>query len=95
MHTRKRHQEMFQERNQKMASADQENQSPPAEAKAAKRWSVASASSDKSSVSVKTSTFYLLHLQLSPPSAPLCLQHHPSKIRAPNWSQLSFAPQNI
>lgn len=58
MHTRKRHQEMFQDRNKKLQSADKESESPPGDAKAAKRWSVSSASSDKTSMSVKTSTFF-------------------------------------
>lgn len=58
MHTRKRHQEMFQDRNKKLQSADKESESPPGDTKAAKRWSVSSASSDKTSMSVKTSTFF-------------------------------------
>lgn len=51
---------MFQDRNKKIQSADKESESPPGDAKAAKRWSVSSASSDKTSMSVKSSTFFLL-----------------------------------
>lgn len=64
MHTRKRHQEMFQERNKKIQGADKESESPPGDAKAAKRWSVSSASSDKTSMSVTSSTSSFSHLQL-------------------------------
>lgn len=54
MHTRKRHQDMFQDLNRKIHSADKDRESPPVDAKAAKRWSVSSASSDKTNMSVKT-----------------------------------------
>uniref|UniRef100_A0A3Q3N5V7 Uncharacterized protein n=1 Tax=Labrus bergylta TaxID=56723 RepID=A0A3Q3N5V7_9LABR len=40
MHTRKRHQDMFQDLNRKIHSADKDRESPPVDAKAAKRWSV-------------------------------------------------------
>ncbi|XP_068426648.1 adhesion G protein-coupled receptor B1 isoform X6 [Clinocottus analis] len=51
MHTRKRHQDMFQDLNRKIHSADKDRESPPVDAKAAKRWSVSSASSDKTNMS--------------------------------------------
>lgn len=60
MHTRKRHQDMFLDLNKKIHSADKERESPPVDAKAAKRWSVSSASSDKTNMSVKSSTFFIL-----------------------------------
>lgn len=60
MHTRKRHQDMFQDLNRKIHSADKERESPPVDAKAAKRWSVSSASSDKTNMSVKSSTLFVL-----------------------------------
>lgn len=56
MHTRKRHQDMFQDLNRKIHSADKDRESPPVDAKAAKRWSVSSASSDKTNMSVKSLT---------------------------------------
>lgn len=58
MHTRKRHQDMFQDLNRKIHSADKDRESPPVDAKAAKRWSVSSASSDKTNMSVKSSTLF-------------------------------------
>uniref|UniRef100_A0A669EXJ8 Adhesion G protein-coupled receptor B1 n=1 Tax=Oreochromis niloticus TaxID=8128 RepID=A0A669EXJ8_ORENI len=39
MHTRKRHQDMFQDLNRKIHSADKDRESPPVDAKATKRWS--------------------------------------------------------
>uniref|UniRef100_A0A3P8VWU6 Adhesion G protein-coupled receptor B1 n=1 Tax=Cynoglossus semilaevis TaxID=244447 RepID=A0A3P8VWU6_CYNSE len=56
MHTRKRHQDMFQDLNRKIHNADKDRESPPVEAKAAKRWSVSSASSDKTNMSDKQQT---------------------------------------
>uniref|UniRef100_A0AAQ4RKF5 Adhesion G protein-coupled receptor B1a n=1 Tax=Gasterosteus aculeatus aculeatus TaxID=481459 RepID=A0AAQ4RKF5_GASAC len=56
MHTRKRHQDMFQDLNRKIHSADKDRESPPVDAKAAKRWSVSSASSDKTNLSDKQQT---------------------------------------
>ncbi|XP_028983788.1 adhesion G protein-coupled receptor B1 isoform X8 [Betta splendens] len=56
MHTRKRHQDMFQDLNRKIHSADKDRESPPVDAKAAKRWSVSSASSDKTNMSDKLQT---------------------------------------
>ncbi|KAF7648050.1 hypothetical protein LDENG_00162730 [Lucifuga dentata] len=55
MHTRKRHQDMFQDLNRKIHT-DMDRESPPVDAKAAKRWSVSSASSDKTSTSDKQQT---------------------------------------
>lgn len=60
MHTRKRHQDMFQDLNRKIHSADKDRESPPVDAKAAKRWSVSSASSDKTNMSVKSLTLFVL-----------------------------------
>ncbi|XP_047454633.1 adhesion G protein-coupled receptor B1 isoform X9 [Mugil cephalus] len=56
MHTRKRHQDMFQDLNRKIHNADKDRESPPVDAKAAKRWSVSSASSDKTNMSDKQQT---------------------------------------
>ncbi|XP_028325891.1 adhesion G protein-coupled receptor B1 isoform X3 [Gouania willdenowi] len=56
MHTRKRHQDMFQDLNRKIHCADKDRVSPPVDAKAAKRWSVSSASSDKTNMSDKPQT---------------------------------------
>ncbi|XP_068616631.1 adhesion G protein-coupled receptor B1 [Brachionichthys hirsutus] len=53
MHTRKRHQDMFQDLSRKIHSADTERESPPVDVKLAKRWSVSSASSDKTNMSDK------------------------------------------
>ena len=47
---------MFQDLNRKIHSADKDRESPPVDAKAAKRWSVSSASSDKTNMSVKSLT---------------------------------------
>ena len=58
MHTRKRHQDMFQDLNRKIHSADKDRESPPVDAKAAKRWSVSSASSDKTNMSVTSLTLF-------------------------------------
>uniref|UniRef100_A0A667ZTM7 Adhesion G protein-coupled receptor B1 n=1 Tax=Myripristis murdjan TaxID=586833 RepID=A0A667ZTM7_9TELE len=67
MHTRKRHQDMFQDLNRKIHSADKDRESPPVDAKAAKRWSVSSTSSDKTNMSV--GSFFLCsdstHLAIS------------------------------
>ncbi|XP_055083666.1 adhesion G protein-coupled receptor B1-like isoform X1 [Periophthalmus magnuspinnatus] len=52
MHTRKRHQDMFQELSRKTYT---DRESPP-EGRAAKRWSVSSASSDKTNMSEKQQT---------------------------------------
>lgn len=56
MHTRKRHQDMFQDLNRKIHSADQDRASPPGDGKAGKRWSVSSAGSDKTIMSDKQQT---------------------------------------
>lgn len=71
MHTRKRHQDMFQDLNRKIHSAEKDRESPPVDAKAAKRWSVSSASSDKTNMSVKSLTLFCsvpspLYLMLLP-----------------------------
>ncbi|KAM6967523.1 adhesion G protein-coupled receptor B1 [Aplochiton taeniatus] len=56
MHTRKRHQDMFQDLNRKIHSADKDRESPPVDGKAGKRWSVSSAGSDKTTMSDKQQT---------------------------------------
>ncbi|XP_070407373.1 adhesion G protein-coupled receptor B1 isoform X7 [Nothobranchius furzeri] len=56
MHTRKRHQDMFQDLSRKIHSADKDRDSPPVDAKAAKRWSVSSTGSDKTNMSDKQQT---------------------------------------
>ncbi|XP_057689627.1 adhesion G protein-coupled receptor B1-like isoform X2 [Corythoichthys intestinalis] len=56
MHTRKRHHDMFQDLNRKTDCADMDVESPPVDAKATKRWSVSSASSDKTNISDKQQT---------------------------------------
>nr|XP_061804441.1 adhesion G protein-coupled receptor B1 isoform X3 [Nerophis lumbriciformis] len=54
MHTRKRHQDMFQDLSRKIHSADKDRESPPVDA--TKRWSVSSAGSDKTNMSDKQQT---------------------------------------
>ncbi|KAL2085025.1 hypothetical protein ACEWY4_020543 [Coilia grayii] len=56
MHTRKRHQDMFQELNRKVQHADRDRESPPGDTKAGKRWSVSSGGSDKTNMSDKQQT---------------------------------------
>nr|XP_056709997.1 adhesion G protein-coupled receptor B1-like isoform X2 [Euleptes europaea] len=51
MHTRKRHQDMFQDLNRKLQHAEKEKESPTADSKALKRWSVSSGGSDKTNTS--------------------------------------------
>ncbi|RXN00482.1 Brain-specific angiogenesis inhibitor 1 [Acipenser ruthenus] len=48
MHTRKRHQDMFQDLNRKLQHAERE--SPPGDSKSVKRWSVSSGGSDKTNL---------------------------------------------
>ncbi|KAG2464909.1 AGRB1 protein, partial [Polypterus senegalus] len=47
MHTRKRHQDMFQDLNRKLQHSEKERESPPVDGKSVKRWSVSSGGSDK------------------------------------------------
>ncbi|KAJ8290868.1 hypothetical protein GJAV_G00018580 [Gymnothorax javanicus] len=54
MHTRKRHQDMFQDLNRKMQHSDRD--SPPVDGKSVKRWSVSSGGSDKTNLSDKQQT---------------------------------------
>lgn len=84
MHTRKRHQDMFQDLNRKIHSADKDRESPPVDAKAAKRWSVSSTSSDKTNMSVRrfflcsdSTHLTISHLILFPffQSLPLSWEH--------------------
>ncbi|MGH0114422.1 UNVERIFIED_CONTAM: hypothetical protein FKN15_015924 [Acipenser sinensis] len=48
MHTRKRHQDMFQDLNRKLQHTERE--SPPGDSKSVKRWSVSSGGSDKTNL---------------------------------------------
>lgn len=52
MHTRKRHQDMFQDLNRKLQHAEKDRESPPVDSKPGKRWSVSSGGSDKTNLSV-------------------------------------------
>ncbi len=54
MHTRKRHQDMFQDLNRKLQHAEKDRDSPPVDGKTGKRWSVSSGGSDKTNLSVRT-----------------------------------------
>ncbi|XP_048850381.1 adhesion G protein-coupled receptor B1-like isoform X2 [Brienomyrus brachyistius] len=56
MHTRKRHQDMFQDLNRKMQHAEKERESPPSDSKSVQRWSVSSGGSDKTNLSDKPQT---------------------------------------
>uniref|UniRef100_A0A671Q6I8 Brain-specific angiogenesis inhibitor 1-like n=1 Tax=Sinocyclocheilus anshuiensis TaxID=1608454 RepID=A0A671Q6I8_9TELE len=53
MHTRKRHQDMFQDLNRKLQHAEKDRDSPPVDGKTGKRWSVSSGGSDKTNLSVR------------------------------------------
>lgn len=53
MHTRKRHQDMFQDLNRKLQHAEKDRDSPPVDGKPGKRWSVSSGGSDKTNLSVR------------------------------------------
>ncbi|RMC14727.1 hypothetical protein DUI87_06900 [Hirundo rustica rustica] len=50
MHTRKRHQDMFQDLNRKLQHAEKEKESPTTDSKVIKRWSVSSGGSDKTNL---------------------------------------------
>ncbi|XP_033849020.2 adhesion G protein-coupled receptor B1-like isoform X2 [Acipenser ruthenus] len=54
MHTRKRHQDMFQDLNRKLQHAERE--SPPGDSKSVKRWSVSSGGSDKTNLTDRQQT---------------------------------------
>ncbi|XP_006635755.3 adhesion G protein-coupled receptor B1 isoform X2 [Lepisosteus oculatus] len=56
MHTRKRHQDMFQDLNRKLQHAEKDRESPPVDGKSVKRWSVSSGGSDKTNLSDKQQT---------------------------------------
>ncbi|XP_041046519.1 adhesion G protein-coupled receptor B1-like isoform X4 [Cetorhinus maximus] len=56
MHTRKRHQDMFQDLNRKLQHAEKDRESPTIDSKAVKRWSVSSAGSDKTNLSQEKQT---------------------------------------
>nr|XP_020670649.1 brain-specific angiogenesis inhibitor 1-like [Pogona vitticeps] len=51
MHTRKRHQDMFQDLNRKLQHAEKDKESPTTDSKGIKRWSVSSGGSDKTNAS--------------------------------------------
>ncbi|XP_026698064.1 adhesion G protein-coupled receptor B1-like isoform X1 [Athene cunicularia] len=51
MHTRKRHQDMFQDLNRKLQHAEKEKESSTTDSKVLNRWSISSGGSDKSNVS--------------------------------------------
>uniref|UniRef100_A0A671L343 Brain-specific angiogenesis inhibitor 1-like n=1 Tax=Sinocyclocheilus anshuiensis TaxID=1608454 RepID=A0A671L343_9TELE len=53
MHTRKRHQDMFQDLNRKLQHAEKDRDSPPVDGKTGKRWSVSSGGSDKTNLTVE------------------------------------------
>uniref|UniRef100_A0A8C2JWG2 Adhesion G protein-coupled receptor B1a n=1 Tax=Cyprinus carpio TaxID=7962 RepID=A0A8C2JWG2_CYPCA len=67
MHTRKRHQDMFQDLNRKLQHAEKDRDSPPVDGKTGKRWSVSSGGSDKTNLSVR---IYINH-----PPPPLFICH--------------------
>ncbi|XP_073782552.1 adhesion G protein-coupled receptor B1 isoform X26 [Danio rerio] len=56
MHTRKRHQDMFQDLNRKLQHAEKDRDSPPVDCKPGKRWSISSGGSDKTNLSDKQQT---------------------------------------
>ncbi|XP_035284707.1 adhesion G protein-coupled receptor B1-like isoform X1 [Anguilla anguilla] len=56
MHTRKRHQDMFQDLNRKVQHSEKDRDSPPSDCKPVQRWSVSSGGSDKTSLSDKPQT---------------------------------------
>ncbi|KAJ8387528.1 hypothetical protein AAFF_G00156290 [Aldrovandia affinis] len=56
MHTRKRHQDMFQDLNRKLHHTEKDRESPPSDCKPVQRWSVSSGGSDKTNLSDKPQT---------------------------------------
>ena len=57
---------MFQDLNRKIHTADKDRESPPVDSKAAKRWSISSAGSDKTNLSVRYSRYFFLEIPLTP-----------------------------
>lgn len=82
MHTRKRHQDMFQDLNRKLQHAEKDRESPPMDSKPGKRWSVSSGGSDKTNLSVSfpASLFFYYSFCLS--VTPVLL------ISLPGWSYI-------
>ncbi|XP_062847343.1 adhesion G protein-coupled receptor B1 [Trichomycterus rosablanca] len=98
MHTRKRHQDMFQDLNRKLQHAEKERESPPVDSKPGKRWSVSSGGSDKTNLSDKQQTpskrvWEGIRKTHSPPSwvrkelEPL--QASPLELQAVEWEKTS------
>ncbi|XP_057195389.1 adhesion G protein-coupled receptor B1 isoform X8 [Triplophysa rosa] len=98
MHTRKRHQDMFQDLNRKLHHAEKDRDSPPVDGKAGKRWSVSSGGSDKTNLSDKQQTpskraWEGIRKSHSPPSwvrkelEPL--QASPLEMQAVEWEKAS------
>ncbi|XP_030641181.1 adhesion G protein-coupled receptor B1 [Chanos chanos] len=98
MHTRKRHQDMFQDLNRKLQHAEKDRESPPVDTKAGKRWSVSSGGSDKTNLSDKQQTpskraWEGIRKTHSPPSwvrkdlEPL--QASPLELQAVEWEKAS------
>ncbi|KAL7887002.1 hypothetical protein AOLI_G00047230 [Acnodon oligacanthus] len=98
MHTRKRHQDMFQDLNRKLQHAEKDRDSPPVDGKPGKRWSVSSGGSDKTNLSDKQQTpskraWEGIRKTHSPPSwvrkelEPL--QASPLELQAVEWEKAS------
>ncbi|KAM9489429.1 adhesion G protein-coupled receptor B1 isoform 9-T9 [Clarias gariepinus] len=98
MHTRKRHQDMFQDLNRKLQHAEKDRDSPPVDSKPGKRWSVSSGGSDKTNLSDKQQTpskraWEGIRKTHSPPSwvrkdlEPL--QASPLELQAVEWEKTS------
>ncbi|XP_066538805.1 adhesion G protein-coupled receptor B1 isoform X1 [Hoplias malabaricus] len=98
MHTRKRHQDMFQDLNRKLQHAEKDRDSPPVDSKPGKRWSVSSGGSDKTNLSDKQQTpskraWEGIRKTHSPPSwvrkelEPL--QASPLELQAVEWEKAS------
>ncbi|XP_058247016.1 adhesion G protein-coupled receptor B1 isoform X11 [Hemibagrus wyckioides] len=98
MHTRKRHQDMFQDLNRKLQHAEKDRESPPVDSKPGKRWSVSSGGSDKTNLSDKQQTpskraWEGIRKTHSPPSwvrkelEPL--QASPLELQAVEWEKTS------
>ena len=55
---------MFQDLNRKIHSSDKDRESPPVDSKAAKRWSISSAGSDKTNLSVRFILLLTVNVQV-------------------------------
>ncbi|XP_042628860.1 adhesion G protein-coupled receptor B1-like isoform X2 [Cyprinus carpio] len=98
MHTRKRHQDMFQDLNRKLQHAEKDRDSPPVDGKTGKRWSVSSGGSDKTNLSDKQQTpskraWEGIRKTHSPPSWVRkeleTLQASPLEMQAVEWEKAS------